>query len=205
MRFLGRRLLFVVLLSVTVSGCVTVANTLRRDDVASFKLSDVSVKFAPDTRINWHDGIRDYATAKNIPDHELAAATTSDEAKGHVQGLVATKVKTAMQNQVAGSLKGARPVRIEVVVLNVEISSAVQRILIGGGFSIVADVNLLDAKTGATIIAYPKLVYALPAGQGVLGTAVQAAYDAATAPPIDRVVNGHAETFRNWLMPKQTS
>ena len=69
----------------------------------------------------------------------------------------------------AGQLVGSRPVRLDVVVKSFALASAVQRILIGGGRGMVADANLVDARTGAIIIASPNLVAGSYAGQGIVG------------------------------------
>ena len=71
--------------------------------------------------------------------------------------------------------------------------------LIGGGYGIVADVTLVDAKSGAAIVAYPEMVHMAPALQGWGGTIIQAAYDSGN-PPTDRVTNGFAEKYRGWLL-----
>jgi hypothetical protein len=185
-----------------LAGCVTVAqNSLSPTEVQSFKLAGVSVGFAPEAGINWHDGYQAYAAAKAIPDHELASATSSPEAKSHVQGLLGARVKGAIESQMSGVLIGARPVRVDVTVRSFEISSAVQRILIGGGYGMTGDVTLVDAKTGATIVAYPNLVYVVPALQGVGGAIIQAAYDSGN-PPAERIVTGFAEKYRDWLLKK---
>lgn len=80
-----------------------------------------------------------------------------------------------------------------------ELLSAVQRIIIGGDYRMVADVTLVDAKSGAVIVAYPEMTHVVPALNGWAGALVQAAYDASN-PPGDRVVNGFVEKYRVWLV-----
>jgi hypothetical protein len=101
----------------------------------------------------------------------------------------------------AGQLNGSRPVRLEIVVKSFAISSAVQRILIGGGRGMTADANLVDARTGAIIIANPDLRAFLFAGQGIVGTAVQAAVDNASVQSVvEKVVIKYGENYCDWLL-----
>jgi hypothetical protein len=96
-----------------------------------------------------------------------------------------------------GQLNGSRPVRLDVVVKSFALSSAVQRILIGGGRGMVADANLVDARTGAVIVAYPEL----RAGQGIVGTAVQAAIDNASEQSVaEKLAVRYGELYRRWLL-----
>jgi hypothetical protein len=200
MRVLKLRLLAVALLASALAGCVTHTNTLRPEDVASFKFAGVSVKVKPGLYANWDEGYRAYAAAKKIPDHELATTSNSEDAKAYVGGLAAAKVKEAMERQMAGALTGSRPVRIEVLVTGLEISSAVQRVVIGGSNQLSADIALVDAKTGAVIIERPSLFSIVGAGNGWLGAAIQAAYDAANGPVIDRLSNELSEQYKKWLI-----
>ena len=89
---------------------------------------------------------------------------------------------------------------LDVIVQSFTISSAVQRILIGGGHGMVADANLVDARTGAVIISHPRLSAVLLAGQGVLGTAVEAAMTNGGATTLDRIVDTYGGNYRDWLL-----
>lgn len=153
----------------------------------------------PQADIIGYDGIHEYAALKRVPNHELNAFTESEEAKSWMRDHLASRVKVAVQQNLAGALGGARPVRAEIVVHRFELSSAVQRVVIGGDYRMIADVTLVDAKSGAVIVAYPEMLHAVPALHGWGGAIVQAAYDAAN-PPGDRVVNGFAEKYRGWLL-----
>lgn len=103
----------------------------------------------------------------------------------------------------AGQLNGSRPVQLKVAVQSFTITSAAQRILVGGGHGMVADATLVDAKTGATIMAYPKLAVVLITGQGVLGTAVQAAIDSASEQStLDKIASRYGDNYREWLLRK---
>ena len=100
-----------------------------------------------------------------------------------------------------GRLNGARPVRLEIVVKRFDIPSAVMTVIAGGGRGMNADANLVDARTGALIVANPDLGVYLPSGGGIVGTAVQAALDnSAEQSPADKIAARYGENYRDWLL-----
>jgi hypothetical protein len=117
--------------------------------------------------------------------------------------MLAPRIKAGVEQAMAGQLVGSRPVRLDIVVKSFVMASAVQRILIGGGRGMVADANLVDARTGALIVAYPDLQALAYAGNGIVGAAVQAAIDNASAQsPADKLVGIYGQNYRNWLVRK---
>ena len=186
--------------ALALTGCVTTAeNSLSKNDIVAMKLAGVTVSYAPDASIQWDDGIRAYAASKGVVD-DVASAANTPEGKAYVQNMLASRVKSGVERQMAGHLNGTRPVRLDIVVQSFTISSAVQRIVIGGGHGMVGDANLVDARTGAVIIAYPRLTAFLYAGQGVLGTAVEAALTDGGQTTLGRIVDEYGRSYREWLL-----
>ena len=184
-----------------LAGCVTAENSLSQNDIAAMKLTGVTVSYAPDARIQWEDGIRAYATSKAITDDQIATATDTPEGKAYVRNMLAPKIKAAVEQKMAGQLIGSRPVRLEVVVKSFAIAGAVQRILIGGGRGMVADANLVDARTGALIIAHRDLNVVQVVGNGIVGTAVQAAIDSASErTPAEKLADQYGQQYRDSLL-----
>ena len=184
-----------------LAGCQTIENSLSQNDVAAMKLASVNVSFAPEARIHWEDGIRAYATAKAIPDDEIATRTNTPEGKAYTQNMLASRIKAGLEQKVGPQLHGSRPVRLEVVVKSFVLAGAVERIVIGGGRGMVADATLLDARTGAVLVSYPDLTAVMYAGQGIVGTAVQAAVDAAsTQSPAEKLVGTYGDMYCRWLL-----
>ena len=185
-----------------LAGCVTTAeNSLSQNDIAGMRMTGVTVSFAPDAQVQWEDGIRAYAAAKAITDDQIATATNTPEGRAYVQGMLAPRIRAEIEKVMVGQLNGTRPVRLDVIVKTFALSSAVQRVLIGGGRGMVADANLVDARTGAVIIANPDLRAVLFAGQGIVGTAVQAAIDnASTQNVVEKLVDRYGESYRDWLL-----
>src|SRR5258708_38475761 len=88
------------------------------------KLTGVTVNFAPEAVVQWEDGIRAYATARSIPDDEIATATNSPEGKAYVRNMLAPRIKAGVERALAGQLNGARPVRLGGTVKNFAIATA---------------------------------------------------------------------------------
>jgi hypothetical protein len=201
--FLGLARLAVLGIMLALAGCKTIENSLSANDIAGMKLTGVTVSFAPDATVQWEDGIRAYATAKAIPDDQITTATNTPEGKAYVQNMLAPHIKASVEQAMAGQLVGTLPVRLDIVVKNFALSSAVQRILIGGGRGMMADANLVDAKTGALILAHPDMQALMLAGNGIVGTAVQAALDSASSRSVvDQLADRYGQIYREWLLPR---
>jgi hypothetical protein len=191
------RIAFMAGLFATLAGCVTASNTLSLDEVANLRLAAVSVRFAPEATIWWGDGERAYAASKGQPATESDALAKTAEGQAYLHSTIAGKVKAAMERKLTGTLVGARPVRAEVTVKGLQIASAIQRIVIGGHHSMVADVTLVEARTGAVVLPYAAQSSMAMAGQGLAGALVDAAV---MAEPLDRVVNNYADQYGDWLL-----
>ena len=142
---------------------------------------------------------------KGVPDDQIMGIARTPEAKSYVQNALAARVKAGVERVMAGALIGRRPVRLDVTVRRFEIAGPLMSILIGGGRGMVADTTLVDARTGAVIISSPKEPVALPAGSGLLGTAVQAAIDSSSDQSVtDKIIATFGQDYRRWLL-RETS
>ena len=61
------------------------------------------------------------------------ALTLTPEGQAYLQNAVAGKVRAAFQREMAGSLTGTRPVKVQVTMRGVTMIPALQRALVGGG------------------------------------------------------------------------
>ncbi|MGJ4947582.1 DUF6778 family protein [Bradyrhizobium sp. HKCCYLS20291] len=195
------RLAVVGLLLMTLPGCVTVENSLSQNDIAAMRLTAVTVSFAPDSVILWDDGERAYRRAKLQTDDQFAGDTKSEECKEFMRAQLAPQIKSGVEKAMAGQLNGGRPVRLEIVVKQFAIPSVAQRVIVGGHPNMQADANLVDAQTGRVLLSNPKLNTFVPVGNGILGTAIQAAVDQASdQTPEGKLITSYGQTYRNWLM-----
>ena len=189
------RLILVAAIAAALAGCVTASNTLSVDEVSSLRYAGVNVSFAPDAHIWWGDGERAYAASKGQPATASDELAKTPEGRAYLRNVIAAKVKAAMDRKLAGALPGSRPVRVEVRIKNVTITSTVQRIILGGHHHMLADVTLVDARTGAVLLPHEAQTKVTNAGQGVaalVDTAIM-------GDPMDRVVNEYADQYTGWL------
>jgi hypothetical protein len=196
---LGMARLAVLAGALALTGCVTAENTLSANDIAAMKLTGVTVAYAPDALVRWDDGIRAYAASKGVPDTSVIP-TYTPEGKAYMQALLAPRIKAGVEQAMAGELNGARLVRLELVVRQFTISPALQRIVLGGGHEMRADANLVDARTGAIIIANPKLGVVMAGGEGLIGAAVEGAFTNGGDTTVERLAGIYGKTYRNWLL-----
>jgi hypothetical protein len=182
-----------------LAGCVTAENSLSQNDIAGMKLTGVTVSFAPNALVKWEDGVRAYAASKGGTDDQILGIARTPEGRAYVQNLLASRIKAGLERTMAGQLNGPRPVRLEVK--RFDLPTAVENILIGGRRGMTADANLVDARTGALIVANPDLEAFMPSPGGLVGTAVQAAMDnASEQSPAEKLINVYSEHYRNWLL-----
>ena len=141
-----------------LAGCVTAENSLSQNDIAGMKLAGVTVGFAPeagDPVGGRHPGLchlqGDHRRRDRDRDqHAGGQGVRSEHAGAADQGRASNRRWPASSTARGrcGSRSSSRALRLP---------SAVQRILIGGGRGMVADANLVDARTGALILAYPDM------------------------------------------------
>jgi len=148
----------------------------------------------------WEDGERAYGGPKGMSDAQMADARRTPEYKEYVGKILGAKIKEGIEQAMAGQLIGSRPVRLDIVVKNFTIPSAAFRILIGGSPQMIAAATLVDARTGAVIIANPELQAGVFSGNGLVGVAVQAAIDNASKQTAEgKLVASYGQAYREWL------
>jgi hypothetical protein len=187
-----------IALALALSACAGARNSLDQDQIQSLRYTDTVVTYGPDASIWWGDGERAYAVSKGVAQTESEALGKTPEGQAYLRGQITSKIKAAMGRHLAVSLKGSRPARVEVVVKNVRIASAVQRILIGGSYIVMGEVTLVDSRNGAVIDSRPVAASAV-AGQGVVQVIAENAF--AGGDPIDRVIDNFGQNYRLRLLP----
>jgi hypothetical protein len=197
-----RSSILVTLGAMLVTACASVPNTLSPQEVAGLKLTAIAATFKPDAQVQWDDGLRLYAESKGLSYLQLPAGVTPEE-QVFMRDALTRKLKEAMTKDLGATLHGSRPVRVDVVVSRFDITSPLQRVVLGGGYSMNADVNIVDARTGAVILPYPNVTTVLMAGAGVAGAAVQAIIDA-NQPAADRVIDSFTTQYAKWLAERPT-
>ena len=167
-----RRILVIGLISLALAGCVTASNTLPADQVSNLRLQSVVVRYPSGVFIWWGDGERAYAATKGTPTLTAETVADTDEGRPYIRAAISAKLIAAIEAALKPELIGLRPVRIEIDVKRVEITSVVQRILVGGHHNMRADVNVVDAKSGAVLLAFTDQVATAAAGGGIGGVLI---------------------------------
>jgi len=194
-----RRILCLGLLAFGLAGCVTTQNPLSQRDIETFRLAGIHVETDAAATVWWGDGDRAYARATGRPETESEELSKTAEARAFVARLASAKVSHALEQQLRPVLLGQRPVKVNVNLRRLYIASAIQRVVVGGGHEMIADVTITDARTGAILVAHPEFRAFGMAGQGIGG----AMFDAALlADPIDRLTTNFATKYRDWLVPQ---
>ena len=140
-----------------------------------------------------------FAASKGLSVLEAEEVAKTEEGRAYLRRAITAKLAQAFEAALTNELLGTRPVRLEISVKDLEIASAAQRILIGGHHRLTADVNLIDARTGAVVLAFSEQNAIARAGQGIGGVLLDNAF---RGDPIDRVIQNYATQDRNWLLRK---
>lgn len=184
-------------IALLLAGCATsTENTLSAQRRAALKIESVNVTVAPDAAIIWADAESEFDRSKNAPatGAYLTPGPSSGEKRTFVAQKAAARIKASFQNRVVGAFHGTEPARVEVVVHHLHIPSHFARVLVGGDHVIKADITVVNAKTGATIIRAPDF-----SGQAQGGGTVSLIVDPFLPDAVDRLANTLANSFRNWL------
>ncbi len=174
-------------IALLIAACATLSeNKLPQAKRDALRIDHVDVSFAPDAYINWPDVF-----------HGLAASGHPDTPAGRIaylQQRAGGKIRSNVEAQIRPAFRGPESARLKVVIRRLEVPSVLQRVLIGGGNSIVADITLTDAKSGQVLLNadFTGTAYA---GGGLSAIAVEAIAQEA----IVRVSTNFGEALAKWL------
>jgi hypothetical protein len=202
-RGFGRvRAVVLVVVCGLLAGCSIARHTLSATDIASMKLAGVRVSYAEASGgVMWADGMRAWAVARSIPDHEIGERSNDPEAGQFVRNLLAGRIKQKLEADFGARMVGNRPVYLDIKVNSFVITSAAQRIIIGGTHMMNAMVVLVDARSGAVLADYPGLTATAASGQGLIGATVEAIAEAsAKSDTAERLIDNFSNSYRMWLI-----
>ncbi len=190
---MGIRGAFVAALAaVWIAGCATSAtNTLPQAKRDALRIDSVELSFAPDAIISWPDAMGEFERS-GAPDTPAAR-------RAFLQQKAAGRLKAALAAHIPPAFRGTDPARLRVTVRYIEVPSVVQRILIGGSHAIRAEIQVVDGKTGQTLVAAPDFNGVAAGGAGPLQVATEQLFP----DPIDRVSRAFASALKGWLQTGQ--
>ena len=166
---------FVALLgafALVLGGCQTASHKLSLEQVADLRVGEVVV---------------------SIPD----GAQISED----VRTVIAPKFKAAVERQFAQRFKGTTPVRIEVTVKRVIVTSAFQRVVLGGPQSMTVDMTMVDPRTKSVLLSYPDRTAQMSPRGGVMEVALEGAISGND--PIDFMAQNLAFQFAEFIRPSE--
>jgi hypothetical protein len=189
-----------VCLSLLVAACVAPPRpTLSVAEIQQYRLVDVRVEGAGVIR-SWPAMETAYLRTANT-DPDLQAKLQTEPASSFPQltaffeRTLAAQARAGLDAQIGPVLTGARPVRAVVRLKTFDIPSGARRVLIDSTARISADIDLVDARTGATLVRYEG---PLRARQMIGGLATAIAVQVETDPGTDMLATYLAD-YRAWL------
>ncbi len=173
----------VLALGLLVAGCATgPQNTLAQDKRDSLRIDKIEVSFAPDANILWFD-------AQGAPEEPAAKLA-------YLEQKAIGPIKSALEAEVRPTFRGSDPATLKVRIRLVHIQAAAARIIIGAvPYSMKADLELVDARSGRTILAATNFDAFSQSFGGVAGILEAAVADE----PIIRVSKAFAHVLTIWL------
>ncbi|WP_342150484.1 hypothetical protein [Methylorubrum sp. SB2] len=192
-----------LLLTVGLSACATIApNILSPQDTADLKFTSLEVVVPPETRIDWTSAEDEYLSERKLSRTDPALVATP-EARAHLRNLAAARLKAKLERVIAERPAGTRPVRLVATIKEVSIPSAVKRVIVGGTPSVRADIDVIDARSGALLTTYRGATGTKYAGNGVYGVIGDGLAQAMGADDLyDRAAADYADGFGGWLKPR---
>jgi hypothetical protein len=171
-------------LGLLVAGCATAPqNTLTQDKRDSLRIDKIEVSYAPDAKVLWLDA---QAGAPEEPAAKLA----------YLQQKAIGPIKSALDAEIKSTFRGTDPATLRVRIRLIHIQAAALRIIVGGApYAIRADLELVDAKSGQTLLSATDFdAFSMSFG-GVAGIVESAVADE----PILRVSKAFAVVLGRWL------
>jgi hypothetical protein len=191
---LSRSLGFAIVLA-GLSGCVAADKpTLSADARQSLKLTSVSVDFAPNSVVNISP-VEDQVHARG----SYAREDVAEAEKAQIRRVLPEEFTAIVGPRLAGS----RPVTAHITVTHFDVPGPLQTAVIGSQPLMAAGVDLVDAKSGETLVSIPpgKIAKSIFRPGGVIGLAVQATE---AGDPSDKktreMSRAFAAEYANWIV-----
>jgi hypothetical protein len=171
-------------LCLSVAACATgPMNTLTQDKRDSLRIESVDVSFAQDAKVDWPD-----AQGAAPPEPEAQLAFLKQKAIG--------PIKAALDTEILPAFRGTDPAKLRVRIRLVRIPAAAVRIIIANiPYAIRADMELVDVRTGKTLLEASDFNGLSQSYGGVIGILETAIAD----DPIIRVSKAFAHVLSVWL------
>jgi hypothetical protein len=197
-----------------LAACVTAPPpSLSLDEIRSMKLVGVELQ-NPGVVHSWPAGEEAYvASGKADPDIVKRlpneSAQNFPQLQAVFQPMLQQRFAAELDGTVAPVLQGARPVKAVVHLKEFDVPSGARRAIIDGSAKLQADVDLVDAKTGAVLLSYRGPMKAVNTGPtvalaliGGLGAIAAADAKAPSGEPGSALVAAYAADYLTWLVTR---
>jgi hypothetical protein len=201
-----RRLAVVVIasLSVGLAACVTTtpAHNLGADTVRGLRLERVEVNVGPPGQVTWAGLLEETMeaegkkTGRQITDPQAVVPQAKAEALSRLNAQARKNLEPALRTRLAGN----KPVVARVTVHTVYVPTVAGALFggtAGGSSGMSASIDFVDARTGATVLSYPKTGFMTQGGYKLnMGTSGSISHD-----PIERMFADMGGQVAAWLAP----
>lgn len=201
---------FVAMVVIGLAGCAGLPKPeLSAALRTQYHISEIVVETPANAEIWWGDAERELAAKEgvNFSDNGDGSAISQDEyakrpeTRAYVGQRIAGIVKEAATTKTKGVLNGTEAARLHLEVRKLHISSAIQRVLVGGGHHIHVDVWLADARTGKDLTPRQLFIGFVVAGNGIGGVIADQIVNAAMKDPVYRLADQVGQKTMVWLRP----
>jgi hypothetical protein len=198
------RRFFAVAVALLVSGCISAPpHSLSIADLQKYRISDVAVEGVEVIR-SWPVQEETFVKATGADQETInrlqsEPASTFPGLRAHMQRVLSERFKLEFSSQVTPIFTGPRPVKAVVRLETFDVPSGARRVLIDQDAKIKANIDLVDASTGAVILSYAgpfrsrRLI-------GGLATAIAVALDRSDVGY--SLITDYMTAYRDWLLQR---
>jgi hypothetical protein len=204
------RVVLCVAFAALAAGCVTTApsHNMSAESVRALRLERVEVNVDPAAKIIWPSLMQDVMEAQSArsgaPFPTELPETLTPEMKNEALARLRANARKALEPALRPRLAGAKPVVARVTVHHVYVPTAAGALAVGvllgpaGAQSAMsASIDFVDARSGATIVSYPKTGFMTQGGYKLnMGTSGMFSHD-----PIERLFADMGGQAAGWLGP----
>jgi hypothetical protein len=187
--------------ALVVAACVTVApHTLSQANIHDLRIVDVEISGVEVIR-SWPAGEEAYARSPGadpavVPRLQTSLVSDFPPVQAFIAGELKGIFKSEFDSQFRAIFAGQKPVRAFVHLKKFDVPSVARRIFLGGPAVFDADIDLRDARTGASV-----LFYSGDSSSKLLLGGMSAPIAAAIAGDQGRpVIQDYLTQYRNWLL-----
>lgn len=185
-----------------LAACATVPpHSLTDNDFQKYRIADVSVEGVEVVRswpVEEEIYLRSGRAAPDVASRlQSEPASNFPDLQAHIQRALTDRLKMEFASQVSPMFTGTRPVRAMVRLKAFDVPSTTRRVLVDDQAKMKADIVLVDAGSGATVLSYegPHRTRKLFGG---LLTPIAVALDKSDAGYA--IISDYMTTYRSWLL-----